>query len=102
MAEVEFAAKLFHRMSLRTVADQQQFGRNFFIDLFKNQNHVLDPFYFPEIGRVGKDALAVGGDGSFEMVFVNFFKTIKINEVINHPNIFFDIEKIKGLLTQAF
>ncbi len=62
VAYTQLTAELFAVLALRTVANHQQFrGGTLSSNFFKNTNHVLYPFYFPKLRRMGHDsALRLG------------------------------------------
>ena len=89
-------------MAFRPVADQHEFGWNALIDFLEDMDYIFHPLHFSEIGDVNQNAFAVGGDSFFEMIFVDFPKAFKVDEVVDDADIVVDVEVIVGLLLQTF
>ncbi len=100
MAKTDFTAGFFDIAPLGTVADEEQFAGFFLVNACKNFYDIIHSFDFSEIGNVGQNRLAVGCECFFEMIFVGRFESLEVDEVINDPDVVFNVEILVGLIFQ--
>ena len=64
-------------------------------EYFDNVFHALE---FAEVGCVYDDALAIGGNGLFEMVFVDFAEALEVHKIVDNLDVTADFEFGQGFV----